>query len=571
MIKWILRNLLRFRSDDSGTVLVLVSLALPAIFGFAALSIDLGYAYYIKAKLQNAADIGALAGGTLLYKNDESTVENKALEYVGFNIPGNWSGNTPTSIRVTTVAETKCLNTLVTQGLTCDGITKSNNGANGANALKVTLTARAPLIFASALGYRYANFTATALVSGSGSAPPPLNIAIVIDNSRSMYSETVATCGTLRNVTKMRCALFSMQGMLATLWPSIDQVALFAMPGLSASLDSSPCGGALTRRDYRGSSAAVYKAVSFSSDYRLAGTPPPTGLNSASNLVKAIGYQPSTPGATSTVAPCLETRLASASGVGSYFASSIQAAQTALVAANTALVAAGQSPRQNVMMILTDGDANATQIDAANANNQCAQGVANAAAAKAAVPGTWVYAVAYKADDSKTNGRPNGNSCSTDNSTSTTITVTTTTTVATRRYSCDNRGRNCAARNVGTLTVDTQVTTQAPPAPSNSSRTTNSVNPTPTCSGNNCATSTWTATTVAVSSSTNTSTSYAMTACDSIKNMASDTAKFFSTGESVNGSTCTSPVNQGVTDLSAIFKNVALSLMKKRRIPKNIN
>ena len=569
MINWILRNLRRFRSDDRGTAFVLVTLALPAIFGFAAFSIDLGYAYYVKTKLQDAADLGAMAGGTLLYKSDESAVETKALEYASMNIPSNWDGASARSIKITTTAETTCLNSLVPQGLTCDGITKSNNGANGANALRVTIAAKAPLFFASALGFQNANFTVSAVVAGSGSTMPPLNVAIVIDNSRSMYSDNVATCGTLRNVTKMRCALYSMQGMVATLWPSIDQVGLFVMPGISASLDTSPCGSALSRRDYRAASGAIFKAVSFSSDYRLAGTPPPTGLNSASNLVKAIGYQPSTPGATTIVAPCLETRLQAAGGVGSYFASSIQAAQAALVAANNALVAAGQSPRQNVMMILTDGDANATAIDSANANNQCAQGVANATAAKNALPtGTWVYAVAYKADDSKTNNKPNGTSCSTDRTTATTVTVTTTTSDQTKRYSCPTRNGSCSIVNVGQPSVTTVTSTQAPPAPANSSTTTNSVSPTPTCTPKPCNSPTWTASTVSVSSSTSTATNYTMTACDSIKAMASDSAKFFSTGDSVNGSTCTSPVNQGVTDLTAIFKNVALSLMKKRRIPR---
>ena len=106
MIGWLCRRTARFRNDDGGTALILISMALPAIFGMAAFAIDLGYAFYIKTKLQTAADLGALAGGTLLYKADKSAVEAKALEYVNLNLPSGWNGKTAASISVTPAAST---------------------------------------------------------------------------------------------------------------------------------------------------------------------------------------------------------------------------------------------------------------------------------------------------------------------------------------------------------------------------------------------------------------------------------------------------------------------------------
>ena len=87
-------------------------------------------------------------------------------------------------------------------------------------------------------------------------------------------------------------------------------------------------------------------------------------------------------------------------GEGTFFAGAIYAAQDSLVAAKAA-----NTSSQNVMVILSDGDANATSGAMPTAStttgtypstkNQCQQAVTAAAAAKTA--GTKVYTVAYGA------------------------------------------------------------------------------------------------------------------------------------------------------------------------------
>lgn len=546
MIKWLLGRTARFRSDESGASFILITLALPMIFGMAAFSIDLGYAYYVKTRLQTAADIGALAGGTLLYKADKAAVEAKALEYVNLNLPSGWSSKG--SVSITPTAATQCLTSLVSQGLTCDGVTK-------ANALKVSVSAKAPLFFAAALGYRQATLSASAMISGASAAPPPLNIAIVLDSTASMNSTYTGSCGGLINPTKMQCAVTAVRGMLGTLWPSIDQVALLTYPGVTAgSIPMEYCNpkGTVTVVNYKAASNPKFKIVDFSTDYRGAGTPPPAGLNISSNLTKAVGGNSTCAG------------IQAVGGAKTFFADTITQAQAALEAANAALVAAGQQPRQNVMMILSDGDANAasTNIDASKLANQCLQGITAAKAAANAK--TWVYSVAYQADNTP------GNSCTTDTTatTSQTVTVTTTTTVVTYTQTYNTSSRKCGALQSSTSTSSV-VTTVAAPGPGNSTTgPTRSPTPTPVCSSSNRNIS-YTDTTVKVTAVLNpptTTTKFDRTACQTMTGMASDSSKFYSVAGS---SGCISAANPTTTDLVAIFKNVAVTLMKKRRIPVN--
>jgi hypothetical protein len=131
----------------------------------------------------------------------------------------------------------------------------------------------------------------------------------------------------------------------------------------------------------------VYQIIPLSSDYRVSATA--TTLNTGSNLVKAVRG-----GATG----CTQG-LQAVGGVGTYYSDAIAAAQAALVATGRANV-------QNVIILLGDGDANASpsDISAAKLANQCHQAIT--AANNATAAGTWVYSIAY--------GALTTSSCSTD-------------------------------------------------------------------------------------------------------------------------------------------------------------
>ena len=189
----------------------------------------------------------------------------------------------------------------------------------------------------------------------------------------------------------------------------MDRVALFSFPNvqLGTVADDWNCGSSSpTNEPYTfpsatattyapsGSSTPTYQIVGWSSDYRTADTS--TSLNTTvttpSDIAIAAGAKS---GCQSMIA---------VGGQGTYYAGVIYAAQASLVAEKTA-----NPGSQNVMVILSDGDAGTTTSGAMGTASktsgtypstiqQCAQAVT--AAKAAATAGTRVITVAYGAESS---------------------------------------------------------------------------------------------------------------------------------------------------------------------------
>ena len=102
----------------------------------------------------------------------------------------------------------------------------------------------------------------------------------------------------------------------------------------------------------------TYQIVGLGNDYLTAGK----ALNNASNLVKAVG------GATGCAS------LTAVGGVGTYYAGAISAAQAALPS----------NGNQNVIILVSDGDASSNKMGTLNTKQQCQQAVTAAAAATTA-------------------------------------------------------------------------------------------------------------------------------------------------------------------------------------------
>ncbi|MGI6037026.1 MAG: pilus assembly protein TadG-related protein [Limnochordia bacterium] len=77
----LLKNLWR---EEEGSVLVIVSVAMVAILGLAALVIDVGVLYLHRLNLVNAADAAALAGVTFL-PNRPVYAQTTAVDYANYN------------------------------------------------------------------------------------------------------------------------------------------------------------------------------------------------------------------------------------------------------------------------------------------------------------------------------------------------------------------------------------------------------------------------------------------------------------------------------------------------------
>jgi Flp pilus assembly protein TadG len=399
-VRWDIGSFLRrLVRDQNGVVAIIAALSMMMLLGFAAISVDVANLVYVKSNLQASANVAALAGGQNI---PTGTATATATSY------GAQSGqkNVFSAQTVTTTPALKCLTALKNLNGTGQGIPCLTYGSQAAaNAITVTQTAVVPTFFAGVLGINSVTVSAAATASSKGGAAPPLNVMIILDTTQSMNT-TDAICSVpgISNPTRLNCATYGVQVLLGQLSPAVDHVGLMVFPGLTdasqvpkeydCSSSSQP-----TIAKYTTAANAVYQIISSSTDYRTSASSP--SLNSSSNLTKAV----SIPG----VAGSSCSGLSAVGGVATYYASVITAAQTALTASH-------QAGQQNVIVFVSDGDANAAATNVGNgllslvlnlaALNQCHQGIAAAQAATAA--GTWVYSVAYGASTSTSS------SCSTD-------------------------------------------------------------------------------------------------------------------------------------------------------------
>ena len=136
--------------------------------------------------------------------------------------------------------------------------------------------------------------------------------------------------------TRLNCALYGIQLILKQLDPQIDKVGLMVFPGMSSTW--TPCGSP-SIADY-GKAGIVYQVIHNALDTNYATS---IGhLNDSSDLVKTVGDN------SNGVTGCLKAP----GGKGTFYAQAISAAQTALQSE-------GSSTAQNVIILLSDGEANA--------------------------------------------------------------------------------------------------------------------------------------------------------------------------------------------------------------------
>lgn len=410
--------------DEHGQVIpLLAALLMVVLFGLTALSIDLGRIYVGFRQLQASSDAAALAGAQAL---PNTTASGQAVKYSAV------SGNLNTYHNLTGVSmvpgypQVKCLTTLTNQGLPCIA------PANG-NAIQVKQTVQLPLYFASMVGAPPVTLTATATAAARGAASAPYNVAIILDTTGSMNQpDGTSEC----SGTRLSCAMQGVQTLLKELSPcaasestcsmngngtaknAVDSVSLFTFPNVTTTTavnDTNCSGSNPTIQPYSFPTATpssgagyvttpfvtggttvnmTYQVTTFLSDYRSSDTS--TSLVSSSTLSQAVG-------AGGGKCPGMQAP----GGEGTYYAGAIYAAQAALEAQATNV-----PNSQNVIILLSDGDATASKTQMAGStqvpkgglyataagtypsyNSECAQAVT--AAQYAAAQGTQVYAVAY--------------------------------------------------------------------------------------------------------------------------------------------------------------------------------
>jgi Flp pilus assembly protein TadG len=419
----------RSAKDQRGQVIPWMALMLVAFLSMSAFVVDVGHAFICYQQLQAATDAAALAGA---YNLGNSTAVSVANSFGA--IPGGYNAKTDLGT-VTNVAgypELECLATVTALGNPC--IPPSNS-----NAIIVEEQAVIPTFFSKVFGVN--SLTISAMSTGALAGPRAVttNVAIIVDTTGSMNS-TDTNCGG----TRLACSLNGVATLLQTLSPctvatgncavngqgvsstALDQVALFTFPNVNSTttLNDYNCSGSSVTSDaytfppingtsysgttYTSGKSSVtdtYEITNFLSNYRASDAT--TSLESNTQLTNAVG-----------AAGC-GSAMKTPSGVqNTYYAGVIYAAQDALTQMFNQENGSTVNPTpQNIMIILTDGEANSNSFNTSAAANgagnpafsttsgtypssrdQCQQAVAAADYAKS--QGTYIYTVAYGSESS---------------------------------------------------------------------------------------------------------------------------------------------------------------------------
>jgi Flp pilus assembly protein TadG len=374
----------RVCGNRGGAVAVLMGVLIFVLAAFSAIVVDLGYLFYAQRTIQASTDAAALAGAQNLNVGTGGTAIAMAIAYSG--VSGSYNANPNLTVTMASgYPKVKCF---TSTGVSC-------GGSDSANGIVVVEQATVPLYFARVLGINSWQITATAAASAKGSVPIPLDVMIIVDTTGSM-NDTDSSCA---GNSRIACALDGIQtllganGALSPLMPCsgtcgtvtngnvahpIDEVGVMVFPGLTnasqAQYDYNCSGTQPSIASYAAS--PVYQVIPLSSDFRTSGTA--TTLSTGSHLVIAAGA-----GGTG----CTQG-IQAIGGYGTYYADAITAAQTAL-ASN------GRPNVQKAIILLSDGDASASDsnMPVAKEDNQCHEAITAAQTATAA--GTWVFSIAY--------------------------------------------------------------------------------------------------------------------------------------------------------------------------------
>ncbi|HEY1501539.1 MAG TPA: pilus assembly protein TadG-related protein [Acidobacteriaceae bacterium] len=346
----------RLSGDESGQVLPWVVVMMLSILAVAALVVDLGHAMVVQRVLQQQTDAAALAAAESLSSGNYATV---GQSFSGAGSDKNaFSGVSVANPTITPL----CLTTVSGWGLSCS--------ATAPNAVSVTETANVPTLFAGLFGRGSVPLSATS--TASPGRPQPYNIAVILDTTPSMDTSD-SNCGS--GQTQLTCAETGVQQLLQGLAPSMDEVSLFTFPNMYTSSVSNEYGcspsanqtvppytfpsataTALQTMPYTTTSGGwnpttttqqvTYQVTGYATDYRTSDAA--TSLNSSSNIVKAVGGK--------SGCKAMQTGYEN-----TYYAGAIYAAQASLLAEQVVQVSNGVKNSQNVIILLSDGNATAKE------------------------------------------------------------------------------------------------------------------------------------------------------------------------------------------------------------------
>ena len=396
----------RFLRDQSGQSAVVIVVTLFAVMALSAAGVETGHVYYAYRLLQASTNEAALAAGQAMPNigtSSDSITSGSAWGNLNAysSISGAYNATSMLSNAQLSTVTFFCSSTATDLNVFCEENTNSSGSvctgssiSSWCNAVKVTQTAKVNLWFGGLLGMRSMTLSATSEAAMAG-GHPPYNIAVIIDTTASMTGAALSNdnCPSGSD-TEIGCAVYGFKQMLLEMYPCLstgtcsstseeaDGVALFVFPAVgntAANIDkdtvcdtSNPSidpytfpvvtsgSGQNLVLPSSGTIAATYELSvegSYGFDTYYKWSDGATSLNGSDPVAVAAG------GGTATGhGSC--AGLQAPGGEGTYYAQVIQAAQTALLAQQSYMLTTYSQPTQNVMIILSDGNATACNSQA---------------------------------------------------------------------------------------------------------------------------------------------------------------------------------------------------------------
>jgi len=427
----------RFLKDDRGQTAPIVVVVTFVLIALAATGVETGHVYYAFRLLQASTNAAALAAAQAMPDIGTSGSTTAGTGWGNLVAYSSETGekNATGILQSDSITASFYCATAITGSpfnLGCQ-VPPSGEGSctsgSTCNAVTATQTAKVNLWFGGFVGFHSMNLTAQATAAMRGGMHLPFNIALLIDTTASMNDAAPSSDGcSSGNSTQIECAIYGAEQMLESMYPCTgsasttctstsayaDAVALFTFPAIEvtsttnyASDDTScptsnppvvpygfedlntadvayslslpnPTG---TYSKYGSADAGTYQVVGFNETYKS--TNGASTLSTTDPLAVAVGG-----------GSC--AGLQAPGGEHTFYAQAIYAAQAALVAQQTTEAADGYTT-ENVLIILSDGDATACSL----------QGNTAAGAISCGINATHSDMVAWN--------NPNNTSCSTTN------------------------------------------------------------------------------------------------------------------------------------------------------------
>jgi Flp pilus assembly protein TadG len=417
--------------SERGQIVPWMALILLFFMGIAAFVIDIGRAVVAYHMLQAATDAAVMAGAAVMptaTSSSQATSEATLFSAVA----GNKNANPlllPGAAMQTGYPKVYCSSTLSSPPYDVPCST-----AAGGNAITVAQTVKINTIFAGLIGIPTLTVNAASTAAMKGGPNQQYNIAVVLDTTQSMtQSDGSSNC----SGTKEACAMQGVQTLLQNLTPctstststnctGYDGVSIFTYPNVQANTATgdTTCGASQpTKLPYSTPApGATWSAPTGSSPtYQITGylsnwssnNQKGGSFSNSSGLTVAVGA--------ATGSGCSGSGMQAIGGEGTYLAGAIYAALSSLAAQQSA-----NPGSKNALIVLSDGEANATtgHMTASNGQtlqsngtypslvDQCNQSVTEAQTARTMTdssgnPDTTVYTIAYGASN-------NTSDCTTD-------------------------------------------------------------------------------------------------------------------------------------------------------------